>query len=573
MDAAADRNGNLLIVYNKGDYFAEDVYAVSVSRAGSVTRAPWRMNSYTNSMQKYPTVALNADGNGVVAWTDFAQQKIMARQVSNDGLSNDAEFTVFTSSGNVRGDATSASAANSSGDFLISWGANNGGASDLYARRYGSSGQPKTDAFIVNTFRGGEQANPFVVLNDLGWSAFAWSSSTQDAGTNPGLGTYAQLFDPQGNPAGGEFRVATTVDYDQFPVGLVMDADADLTFAWNHGGWNYPNNDIVAFRQYRVNLAPVFGSPPTFTLAENSSTGTVVGTYQATDPDGDGLTYSLVGTTPFAIDAQTGRITVADPTALDFEQSRSFVFSVRATDHGNPGQSTQGTVTLNLTDVNEAPDLRGETLPAAENSADGWVVAQMQATDPDAGAHLIYSLDDNAGGRFAIHPTTGVITVIDPSRFDYEGSGPNHSYQVTVRVSDGQLSTSEAYSIGVTNVAPFVPVNVSGTAALVAEGAATGTAVGIVASAADPAGGTITYSLTDSAGGRFAINPTTGAVMVAAGSLIDYEGSGPRHSYFITIQASDGLLTISSTFEIAVANVPPQVASVAVPKRMSRGAS
>ena len=40
VQVAADQNGNLLIVYQKGGYLAENVFAATVSSAGILTRAP-----------------------------------------------------------------------------------------------------------------------------------------------------------------------------------------------------------------------------------------------------------------------------------------------------------------------------------------------------------------------------------------------------------------------------------------------------------------------------------------------------------------------------------------------------
>ena len=72
----------------------------------------------------------------------------------------------------------------------------------------------------------------------------------------------------------------------------------------------------------------------------------------------------------------------------------------------------------------------------------------------------------------------------------------------------------------------------------VAEGAANGTAVGITAFSTDPNGPAPTYALTNDAGGRFAIDPSTGIVTVANSALIDFEGSGPSHTYTITARAT-----------------------------------
>ena len=72
----------------------------------------------------------------------------------------------------------------------------------------------------------------------------------------------------------------------------------------------------------------------------------------------------------------------------------------------------------------------------------------------------------------------------------------------------------------VTNAAPSTPTDSDAATNSVVEGAAIGTTVGITASAIGVNGGTITYSLIDDAGGRFAIDPNTGMVTVADGTLL-----------------------------------------------------
>ena len=84
----------------------------------------------------------------------------------------------------------------------------------------------------------------------------------------------------------------------------------------------------------------------------------------------------------------------------------------------------------------------------------------------------------------------------------------------------------------------------------VLENAADGTVVGVV-SATDPdAGDAFTYALLDDAGGRFTIDPTSGAITVANGALLDYE-TADQHS--VVVQVTDvGGLSASATFAIAV---------------------
>src|SRR6202022_2621706 len=89
----------------------------------------------------------------------------------------------------------------------------------------------------------------------------------------------------------------------------------------------------------------------------------------------------------------------------------------------------------------------------------------------------------------------GVVAGNDPTKIDYE-TAAGHAYSITVQASDGALTSSQVFTIGVTDVAPSVPVDSNGSANTVAEGAAANTLVGITAASTtsvnDPAA---TYAL------------------------------------------------------------------------------
>ena len=94
------------------------------------------------------------------------------------------------------------------------------------------------------------------------------------------------------------------------------------------------------------------------------------------------------------------------------------------------------------------------------------------------------------------------------------------------------------------------PVIVELSSNAVVENAAEGTVVGVV-SATDPnAGDALTYALVDDAGGRFTIDPASGAIMVADGSLLDFE-TADQHSVVVQVTDAHGL-SATATFAIAV---------------------
>ncbi len=234
-------------------------------------------------------------------------------------------------------------------------------------------------------------------------------------------------------------------------------------------------------------------------------------------------------------------------------------------DDGKGGTATQ-TVTITITGANDAP-----TAPALisggdvdENSPNGTVVAVVTATDPDLGAVLTYSLTDDAGGRFAIDPTTGEITVADGSLLDFETSG---THQIVVRVSDGSLSSTTPLTITINDVNddPVITSDGGGDTAQVAA-AENGTAVTTVAATDEDAGSSLTYSLAGGADqGLFAIDSLTGVLTFIAAP--DFEAPGDAdgdNKYEVTVQVADGkggFDTQDITVEVTDVNDAPVITS------------
>ena len=90
------------------------------------------------------------------------------------------------------------------------------------------------------------------------------------------------------------------------------------------------------------------------------------------------------------------------------------------------------------------------------------------------GPGVTYSLvGDSSGGGFKINAATGVVTVADPTKIDFETS-PGHAYTVTAQASDGTLATTQTFTINVSDVALSTPVDTNAAANSVVEGAAAG---------------------------------------------------------------------------------------------------
>jgi hypothetical protein len=200
-------------------------------------------------------------------------------------------------------------------------------------------------------------------------------------------------------------------------VALMLDANPALTVEEVKNALYSTATDVGSFDgNGRVNaLAAVnsaLGSPPpptnnpptvndqAFSVDENSSNGTVVGTVVATDPDaGDALTYSITGgtgQTAFDINSSTGQITVLDEPQLDFETTSSFDLTVEVEDTGL--LTDAAIITINLNDVNEETWQSIEIdFPADGSLVSGKITITATVTGP-YGAVVNFFVNDSPIG-------------------------------------------------------------------------------------------------------------------------------------------------------------------------------
>ncbi|NRF50271.1 cadherin repeat domain-containing protein, partial [Pseudomonas stutzeri] len=224
---------------------------------------------------------------------------------------------------------------------------------------------------------------------------------------------------------------------------------ADFTIAVSN-----VNDNAPAIADASVSLDENVAAGTAVTNVNDSFTGTDL------DRDGDAITYSITDGNEdgiFVIDAATGAISIADGKTLDYETASQHVLTVTASDGT---LSDTATITVNVNNLNDNPVLISDSDAAAntvaENAANGTTVGVTAlGTDADADTTVTYELTDDADGRFAIDKDTGVITVADGSKLDYE-SATSHTVTVKATSSDGSTETAD-FTIAVSNVNDNAP--------------------------------------------------------------------------------------------------------------------
>jgi len=216
-------------------------------------------------------------------------------------------------------------------------------------------------------------------------------------------------------------------------------------------------NDIAALYQLqKPNSSPVFANPASATVPENQ---TFAIDLNASDPDGDPLSYSIAGGPDQAkFDINTTNGALSFKSAPDYEANASSsgnnIYSVVVQVSDGTLDANQ-TVTIHVTNVYETPpntapiDLNSTApLTIAENQPVGTFVGQFTANDPDANASLSYRLENGAGSqhnkRFSLHANGTLRTA---KVFNYEN---RTTFKIRVQVADEHnVSIQEAFIVSV----------------------------------------------------------------------------------------------------------------------------
>uniref|UniRef100_A0A8D0HDX4 Cadherin domain-containing protein n=1 Tax=Sphenodon punctatus TaxID=8508 RepID=A0A8D0HDX4_SPHPU len=182
-------------------------------------------------------------------------------------------------------------------------------------------------------------------------------------------------------------------------------------------------------------------------ISEDSAPGTVIALINVNDPDsGENgkVTCHLQDNLPFKIVSSSNNyyklVTVS---TLDRERTPQYNITVTATDKGAPPLSTQKTIQLQISDINDNPPVFEESSYTAyvpENNPAGASIFRVRASDPDLerNARITYSLlssnveEAPLPSYISIHSETGNLYA--QRSFDYEQL---REFAVRVKAQDG----------------------------------------------------------------------------------------------------------------------------------------
>lgn len=261
-DAQFVAAGARLAALNDGGYVAVWTMAIAegdsdgailaqLFDADGTERAPmFRVNSVAAGPQVDPSVAVLANGDLIVAWSDPSREL-------NQPVYGDIVSRRFTANGTPLGDDILVAdgrlsqfdpdiAVRPDGGYVVVWTDYSGTRGDssffsIQAQAFDRSGDALGERVVVNTITAGFQINPTVAALDNGSYVVAW----QDAGL---LGRYdrnvkGQVLDAVGNKLGEEFLVNTRTQGTQFLPDAVALQNGRVAIAWQDGDTSFSDAD------------------------------------------------------------------------------------------------------------------------------------------------------------------------------------------------------------------------------------------------------------------------------------------------------------------------------------------
>jgi hypothetical protein len=266
-------------------------------------------------------------------------------------------------------------------------------------------------------------------------------------------------------------------------------------------------------------------------IDENVADGTYTGiTLEASDADGEEITYSIDGDVPFRVEAD-GRVVVDGDSAIDFESTQSYTFNVTAT--SADGTTSTQEVSVNVNNINEASKALDDSATTYEDTSLTIPASDLLANDTDVDGDTLTITDvtatENTHGTVSLDEDGNVVFTPEAN---YNGEA-----SFTYTISDGNGGTDTAtVTLHVESVNDVPTIEVQSTATVDEDGSVT-----------------INYSATDVEGDvTVTASSNNGTVTINENGTLTFtpnENFNGNDTITITATDADGAVT---TQEVAV---------------------
>ena len=197
---AMDGEGNFSVVWTS---FGQDdrltgIFAQRISRLNEFLGPEFQVNITTQGWQDWPDIAMDRWGNFIICWHDIRftadDYDIYARTFDKTAAIKGPEFRVNTYTQNRQ--MYPSIAADPQGNFTVCWQSENQDGEDfgIYARIFDLYARPQGSEFLINTIRDKSQEFPAVAMTSLQALSFVWTGYEKN-GTDTNI--YARTYGEQ----------------------------------------------------------------------------------------------------------------------------------------------------------------------------------------------------------------------------------------------------------------------------------------------------------------------------------------------------------------------------------------
>jgi Bacterial Ig domain/Dockerin type I domain len=203
----------------------------------AVSASDTKVNVSSPLDQTVPSVAMDANGDYVVAWNNQVHlgpnylYDVEARVYNSAGMPQTGEIVVAQTTGDTRPSV----AMDPNGDFVVAYQVLNT-TTYLYgisARRFNLAGAPQGSSVVLNNGSSDSASGslPKVAIDSAGDFTIAYQGYDSNS-----HGVFAQQFNSSGTAQGSIFRVNTPQADNQGAPSIAMDSAGDFVIAWEDGG-------------------------------------------------------------------------------------------------------------------------------------------------------------------------------------------------------------------------------------------------------------------------------------------------------------------------------------------------
>jgi len=430
---AMDGDGNFAVTWTHYNGSNNDVYARRYNSSGTALANEAIVNSTTANEQWSSSIAMDNDGDFVIVWETWGQDgssaAVYAQRFNSSGIAQGSEFRVNTTTTGLQGDP--AVAMDYDGDFVVAWSSYTSGNYDVYAKRYNSSGSAVVGEFRVNSYTTNWQYLSALACNAGGDFMVVWSSDGQDSSST---GVYGQFY-TSGGTGGGAFRINSYTTNSQWYPSIASDYDGDFIVAWSGAGTD-DSSGIFARQLERAHtyIADTAGYVARYqyaratTIASDSSTGTgsagdIAGFLKATwivQGEIDGGGNNLIKQSAMTYFLHSDGSNTVSPLATS---------TVFRNDNGTGGQTTSYDYTFDKSSLTITQVEVTHPIVTTSQNGPNEAVVESSVIDRygrtvwhvDGGGYLVYQEFDDASGA-----VTYRIDDVDSSETgDFEGDAPS----------------------------------------------------------------------------------------------------------------------------------------------------